>query len=64
MSSRYTDEFAEPSGKWGEGRGSSGRQESVKPEPDFFLNSKTSYEERYYTVPAIPTQPITRGDYT
>ncbi|KAJ8381638.1 hypothetical protein SKAU_G00024160 [Synaphobranchus kaupii] len=49
MSSRYTDEFAEPSGKfsqWGEPRGSSGKQESLKPEPDFFLSSKTSFDER------------------
>ncbi|XP_061107184.1 ADP-ribosylation factor GTPase-activating protein 3 isoform X1 [Conger conger] len=49
MSSRYTDEFSEPPGKfsqWGESRGSSGKQESLKPEPDFFLSSKTSFDER------------------
>ncbi|XP_064198766.1 ADP-ribosylation factor GTPase-activating protein 3 isoform X1 [Anguilla rostrata] len=49
MSSRYTDEFAEPSSKssqWGEPKGSSGKQESLKPEPDFFLSSKTSFDER------------------
>ncbi|KAI1888107.1 hypothetical protein AGOR_G00181640 [Albula goreensis] len=49
MSSRYSDEFSEPSGKfsqWGEPGGSSGKQESLKPEPDFFLSSKSSVDER------------------
>ncbi|KAJ8261822.1 hypothetical protein GJAV_G00158820 [Gymnothorax javanicus] len=46
MSSRYSDEFAEPSGKWGEPKRSPGKREDLKPEPDFFLSTKTSFEER------------------